>query len=299
MVSSLSLESLVGKPLKDLYGRHIGVIVGVSTDISGNAAHIGVDTGFSGFVKIDGDQLFIEDGAPILVTAWKKIQGVLNSRNISQKRLEAIDELYCEGEVNQDTYEKIVSAHKTAFEDSSQRCQDLTSIMNNRINTLKNENRNIEEFICNLKIQYKTKEINDSTYSLTNEHLQNVVNQNNIEMSEILTVLGDQTPQSQAINETEIHNDNIEELTTVNEDTNQLPVTVSETDTNEVTEVATAVPPVETEDVTNQVSSCNTAEIQDSLSFKGEISSDAPADSSPIPVVVTQEVVENISPKTQ
>jgi len=298
MVSSLSLESLVGKPLKDLYGRHIGVIVGVSTDISGNSAHVGVDTGFSGFVKVDGSQLFIEDGTPILVSEWKNIQAVLNSRNMSHKRLEAIDELYCEGEVNQDTYEKIASAHKMAFEDSSQKCQDLTSIMNNRINTLNSENRHIEEFICNLKIQYKTKEIDDSTYCLTNEHLQNVVNRNNIEMSEILTVLGDQTPKSQSSNETAILNDEVEKLT-VNEVTNQSPATVSETFTNEVTEVATAVPTVETEDVASQVSNCDTAEIQDSLSFDGEASPEAPGDSSPILAVATEELEENVSPKTQ
>ena len=66
-----SLESIIGRELKDSYGRYVGIIAGISTDGDGNIQSVGVDTGCNGFYKIEGNRLTFEEDIPILKSEWK------------------------------------------------------------------------------------------------------------------------------------------------------------------------------------------------------------------------------------
>lgn len=189
------LDALVGRQLKDSYGRYVGVIAGITTDEVGNILSIGVDTGCHGFKKIDGEQIIFEDETPTTISEWRlKTDNLLKMSEIAQKRMQALEELYQEGEITQEVYEQIASRHKAHFDLYSKDCDDTIANLNAKVDTLKSENNEIQEFLGNLKLQHRINEIDDSTYQVTCEYMGMMLQRNEKEVADISAVLNTLLP---------------------------------------------------------------------------------------------------------
>ncbi len=266
-MSTQLLDTLIGRQLKDSYGRNVGVIVGLSVDDSGKIRYVGLDTGCGGFEKIDGDQIFFEDDSPTLISGWRRADALSKGKDLAQRRLNALDELYRECEITPEVYEKISILHKAQLDIYSTNCEELTAVMTGKVNALSCEKSVIEEFLGNLKLQHRVREIDDSTYQSTCDYLHMMLQRNEKEAADISTLLANITPPQESAANLEDHHPE-EPVTATDSTVEQLADTPSTTPT-EVTEVSNNMPTAEIESAVDisVTPSDNSVEIQDSLTF--------------------------------
>ena len=69
-MSELKLE-FVGKQVKDMYGTHIGKVVGLVTDIDGSIESVGVDCGSVGLKQLPYEQLLVQGDYVIYIPRWR------------------------------------------------------------------------------------------------------------------------------------------------------------------------------------------------------------------------------------
>ncbi len=59
--------SIIGKPVKDMYGTTIGNVLGTLTHIDGNIQTVGVDCGSEGLKQIPYDQIVLQGDVVIYI----------------------------------------------------------------------------------------------------------------------------------------------------------------------------------------------------------------------------------------
>jgi hypothetical protein len=207
------LNTLVGKQIKDSYGRYLGIIAGISTDSSGNIRSLGVDTGCSGFKAIDGEQIFFEDDSPIFISEWRlDADKFMKTSGLAEKKMQALEELYTEGEITQSVYEQLAARHKEQFNIDFKSRDDIMTGLNDKVTALNSENSIVDGFLGNLKLQHRIGEIDDTTYQSTCEYIDTILQCNEKEVAGISAILNDLMPPEPSL---DVEKAGTEETTTV------------------------------------------------------------------------------------
>ena len=63
--------AFVGKQVKDIYGTHIGRVVGIITEIDGEIESVGVDCGSSGIKQLPYEQLVVQGEYVFFIPKWR------------------------------------------------------------------------------------------------------------------------------------------------------------------------------------------------------------------------------------
>ena len=83
--------SIIGKPVKDMYGTTIGNVLGTLTHIDGNIQTVGVDCGSEGLKQIPYDQIVLQGDVVIYIPGWRiDAQKILREKRLTLKRLKAV-----------------------------------------------------------------------------------------------------------------------------------------------------------------------------------------------------------------
>ena len=191
-----SLENIIGRELKDSYGRYVGIITGISTDSNGKIQSVGVDAGSNGFTKFEGDRITFEEDSPLLTSEWKlNTDSFLRTSGIAEKKMLALQELYEEGEIAQDVYEHLTNRHKSKLDEYSGRCEDTVESLNKKVESLSLEGNAVNTFVGTLKLQHRIGDINDDVFRAATEYMGTILQRNEKEIADISTVLHDIAPQ--------------------------------------------------------------------------------------------------------
>ena len=96
-------RQLMGKRIKDSYGRYAGFVVGISTDPFGEIKGIAIDSGQEGLVEIPRESMHQDGDFMILTPQWKMdADKFRNENNLVKSRAMAVEELLKEGEITED-----------------------------------------------------------------------------------------------------------------------------------------------------------------------------------------------------
>ena len=83
--------SIIGKPVKDMYGTTIGNVLGTLTHIDGCIQTVGVDCGSEGLKQIPYDQIVLQGDVVIYIPGWRiDAQKILREKRLTLKRLKAL-----------------------------------------------------------------------------------------------------------------------------------------------------------------------------------------------------------------
>ncbi|MDP7658219.1 MAG: CdvA-like protein [Nitrososphaerales archaeon] len=191
-----SLESIIGRELKDSYGRYVGIITGISTDSNRKIQFVGVDAGSNGFRKFEGDRITFEEDSPELTSEWKlNSDSFLKTNGIAEKKVLALQELYEEEEITQDVFEHLTNRHKAQLDDYSVSCGDTVEILNRKVESLSLESSAADKFIGTLKLQHRIGDISDDVFCAAKDYMSTILQRNEKEIADLSTVLHDIAPQ--------------------------------------------------------------------------------------------------------
>ena len=158
-------QRYMGKRVRDVYGRYIGFVVGLSTDAFGELRSVGVDSGERGLVEYLGSCMSMDGDSLVLYPSWrvdadkfKREAGIVNTR------AQAVDELLKEGEISQEEYQeflKVYQGYRAKLEDVK---KVLDEKLRRRLQDLDREAKDIKRMGTNVKVQFRSGEIDAESF---------------------------------------------------------------------------------------------------------------------------------------
>jgi len=186
----ISPEAIMGRSLKDMYGRYVGVVAGVSIDDAGNVTSVLVDKGHDGSIEFGIDRLAFEEGEFTLVPEWRlKAGDISKTISLSRKKLQALEDLYREGELSQLAYEELSGSYKEQLNRYLKECEETASKLKGKVADIECESKALEGFLGRLKLQHKMGGVDDSILQATKEYVIFMLERNKKEAQDISSTL--------------------------------------------------------------------------------------------------------------
>lgn len=158
-------KKFLGKPVVDGYGRPLGRIVGLITDVNQNVTDVEIEFGNGEFVRCPSKQLVVEAGTPIYLYPWElESMEIEKALDLAIKRIQALDDLFRMGEISGETYEEFKKTHEASFGELKERRDRLINRLKGRIDKLNSQIRELQMFRTSLKMQRATGEIEESSF---------------------------------------------------------------------------------------------------------------------------------------
>ena len=106
--------SIVGKPVKDMYGTTFGTVLGILTHIDGSIQTVGIDCGSEGFKQIPYEQFVLQGDVVIYIQGWRiDAQKILREKRLTLKRLKAVTGIISENDATKADADLIHDTYKT------------------------------------------------------------------------------------------------------------------------------------------------------------------------------------------
>lgn len=172
VIQTEALRRFIGKPAKDIYGRYIGYVVGITLNADGRLHSIGIDRGGGLFEEFLRSQIVVEGDNLLLIPSWKiKAENFKREYSLTNSRFQALDELLKNKEIPEHVYEDLYKEYKDSIAKLEETQKDLVETLTKKIGEIDNHIRHLEKFLGHLKVQHKTGEISDETYRTASEYL--------------------------------------------------------------------------------------------------------------------------------
>ena len=203
MQSSEAVE-FVGKQVEDLYGRHVGVVVGFSLKINGDVESIGVDQGNGSLSDIKSNRLLLQEGGLVIVPLCKAdIVRITGEIGVLRKRIAALDDIKNdqgdEGSVSSGQYEQLRGQYEARIAKIQEFSEKLTLEMNSRMEELNRADESLAKFLVNVNVQFRSGEITEDSFRAIADHFGAMRARNGKEREELMTVYGMLVPQGREV----------------------------------------------------------------------------------------------------
>ena len=181
--------SIIGKPVKDMYGTTIGNVLGTLTHIDGCIQTVGVDCGSEGLKQIPYEHLVLQGDVVIFIPGWRiDAQKILREKKLTLSRLKALMDIISENDVMQSDADVIHDTYKTKLmelDEAESKVRDELSI---RLEELDSQEKIIKVMLFDAKVQFKGDEISDSVFETIQKHCNNLLERLSHERIEVTSV---------------------------------------------------------------------------------------------------------------
>jgi len=173
-VPSESLVKSVGQLIKDVYGREIGYIVSVNTEVDGSVTEVAIARD-STIMVVDPSRFKLEGDTLVIIPEWKaETQKATSSLDKIRRKLKALEELYNRGEIDRSDYEEMKRKFNSESNKLKESVSKLKSTLKNRLSEIDEQLMKIERTLISLKIGYLSAEIDERAYKSSLEQLKKI-----------------------------------------------------------------------------------------------------------------------------
>ena len=176
----------VGKPVKDIYGTHIGKVVGIITEIDGEIETVGVDCGSGGLKQLPYEQLVIQGEYVFFIPKWRlDAQRLLRQKSLTLKRIKALQDIVAENDSMKDDAELVSIKYEKKLSEIEGGEKQVNDRLNARLAELDAEARNIKSLLFDAKLQFRSNEMKEETYQQIRVQTDELIEHINNERTEI------------------------------------------------------------------------------------------------------------------
>ena len=162
----------LGKTIEDAMGRPVGKLVGLSADIKDEVTAIQISHSDGevaqhpiGFVKVLEDKL-------ILLQTWRvEAEDLKKEHGIIQRRLQALDLLLKDGDIEQTEYDQLRSNYENLDTQIKEKRENLLDTLRHVDSRLEQQISDLQGALTNNKMLYSSSEIGDQTYHAVTESI--------------------------------------------------------------------------------------------------------------------------------
>jgi len=165
------LTKFVGQKIKDIYGRDVGNIIHVYTEIDGTITGIEISYGNS-FVTVNPESVKSDGDNVVLLPEWKtdaiKILGYMDK---IRRRQKALEELYSKQEIPKSMYDEMKRKLDAELLKVKEEHVKLKNKLKNRLNEIEDQLAKIDKATISLKMSYISSELPEVSYKSSMEIL--------------------------------------------------------------------------------------------------------------------------------
>ncbi|MFQ6011343.1 MAG: CdvA-like protein [Nitrososphaerales archaeon] len=183
-------EKVVGMRVDDVYGRQIGKAVGVYADGNAEETFIALESGNGNFNEYPSSTFVFGEETLVLMPSWKIDMDKLKKDGaIFRKRSDALDQLAKDGEIPEQAYQDLVGQYSSGTKDFKDSWAQLLESVRTRNEELKGRRTRLERFLANMKVQFKTGEIQEGPFKNASEYVSDMMKRDEKEIEDIGSVL--------------------------------------------------------------------------------------------------------------
>jgi hypothetical protein len=161
----------VGRPVKDVYGRYLGSVVGFSIDNSGELRSIGLDQSGGEFHEFASNRIISDKDGFIVIPSWKLDADALGRETETvRRRAQALADLEKEGEVPADLRDEMHGQYDGELKGLRESYSTLEHEARRRVEALDRQVKSLDRFLLNLKVQFRSGEIDEGTFKAEAEY---------------------------------------------------------------------------------------------------------------------------------
>jgi len=188
-MSELKLE-FVGKQVKDMYGTHIGKVVGLVTDIDGSIESVGVDCGSVGLKQLPYEQLLIQGDYVIYIPRWRMdAQKLVRQKSLTLKRIKALQDLVADNDQMKSDAEIVYLKYENRLRALEGEEHGVINTLKSRLEELDSQTASIKTVVFDAKLQYRSNDMTEETYQQVNMNANELLEHINLEKEEISNFL--------------------------------------------------------------------------------------------------------------
>ena len=181
--------SIIGRPVKDMYGTIIGNVLGTLTHIDGQIRTVGIDCGSEGLKQIPYEQLVLQGDVVIYIPGWRiDAQKILKEKRLTLSRLKALMGIMSEDDATQSDADVIHDQCKTKLMELDEAESKVRDELSVRLEELDSQEKIIKVMLFDAKVQFKSEEISDSTFETIQKHCNNLLERLSHERVEVNNV---------------------------------------------------------------------------------------------------------------
>lgn len=168
------LRKFIGKTVKDPYGKDLGKLIGVTSNIKGEISNAGIELHSGDFADFSSKQLSISGMNLVLLQEWAvEADELTRELDLLRRRDHALNELSVSGDVDETMYRQLKEQFKQARDDLLRRSEVAIQKLAERSQKLDEQVKIIQSLMANNKMHYTSGEIGEDAYSSANESIQN------------------------------------------------------------------------------------------------------------------------------
>lgn len=188
-MSELKLE-FVGKQVKDMYGTHIGKVVGLVTDIDGSIESVGVDCGSVGLKQLPYEQLLVQGDYVIYIPRWRMdAQKLVRQKSLTLKRIKALQDLVADNDQMKSDAEIVYLKYENRLRALEGEEHGVINTLKSRLEELDSQAASIKTVVFDAKLQYRSNDMIEETYQQVNMNANELLEHINLEKDEISNFL--------------------------------------------------------------------------------------------------------------
>ena len=188
-MSELKLE-FVGKQVKDMYGTHIGKVVGLVTDIDGSIESVGVDCGSVGLKQLPYEQLLVQGDYVIYIPRWRMdAQKLVRQKSLTLKRIKALQDLVADNDQMKSDAEIVYLKYENRLRALEGEEHGVINTLKSRLEELDSQAASIKTVVFDAKLQYRSNDMTEETYQQVNMNANELLEHINLEKEEICNFL--------------------------------------------------------------------------------------------------------------
>lgn len=180
---------IIGKQVKDMYGTHMGKVIGTITDIDGSIQTVGIDCGLEGLRQVPFEQLVVQGEVVIFIPKWRlDSQRFLREKGLTIRRLKALIDIVSENDDMRDDAEIIHEKYKSKLLTLEEAEKQITTKLTERLEELNGQLKSVKILLFDAKVQFKSNEISESKYDLIKTHTGEMMEHIDHEKAEIVNI---------------------------------------------------------------------------------------------------------------
>ncbi len=187
-----SLQSFIGEKAKDPYGRIVGRVVSIESEIDGTVKMVAIEDEMGRVRFFEAERIRISDGCVVLEPDWKvEATKILNNYRTAIKRLKGLEEIYSKNSIPVALYKEMRSKLEASIERLKASAKKLKEEIKRRIREIEDENFRIDRALAELQVSYFAGEIGEKYYKIALDALRSAKDSNSKEIGEMKKILNE------------------------------------------------------------------------------------------------------------
>lgn len=165
------LAQLIGSEVEDSYGRSLGTLVSIMSDVNGEVRAVEVKIVDRGLETVVADRIILRDGKLLVIPDWKyEALKVIEALDRAYRRRRALETMSA-SDIPGDVVEDLKRGLSEEIKSLKIKAEEVKRIIKDRIAAIEDESIQVARAIVSIQVLYFSGEVSEKNYTQSINHL--------------------------------------------------------------------------------------------------------------------------------